>query len=87
MPAAGADFDDVDLEIANRVALEGFPRGIVTFDLGQAADAVPLEAAVQSRAGKERDRSLQGIEAMLQRQQRVLAQGDRRSFRSSCQHI
>jgi hypothetical protein len=43
----GADLGDVDVEIAERVALEGLLGGLVAGDLGQPADAVPLEAAVQ----------------------------------------
>jgi hypothetical protein len=43
----GADLGDVDVEVAERVALEGLLGGLVAKGLGQPADAVPLEAAVQ----------------------------------------
>jgi hypothetical protein len=36
---------------------------------------MPLKAAVQRRPGQMRDAGLQGIEAVIERQQRVLAQG------------
>ena len=43
----GADFGDVDVEIAQRVALERLLGSLIAQGLGQPADAVPLEAAVQ----------------------------------------
>ena len=39
----------------------------------QAADAVALKTAVQRRAGKVGNRFLQGVEAVIERQQRMLA--------------
>lgn len=44
---AGLHFGDVDVEIADRVAREAFLDGLVAFDLGQAADPVPLQTSVQ----------------------------------------
>ncbi len=38
---------DVDMEVADRVALELLLGGLVTRHLGQAADAMPLQAAMQ----------------------------------------
>ena len=49
---------------------------LVAIDLGQAGDAVTPQAAVQRRARQVRDRGLQGIEAIVQRQQCVLAKGN-----------
>jgi hypothetical protein len=43
----GADLGDVDVEVAERTALEGLLRGLIALDLGQSADAVALEATVQ----------------------------------------
>jgi hypothetical protein len=79
------------MELASRgadvdVALEGFTRGRLTHDVGQAADAAPLGSEGLRLADKGRDRSLQGTDAVLQRQRRVLAQGGRRSFHSSRQY-
>ena len=45
-------------------------------EIGQPADTVALEAAVQSGAGELRDRRLQGIEAIVERQERVAPEGD-----------
>ena len=72
----GANLGDVDVEVADRVALEGLFGGLVTGDLRQTADAVALEAAMQGRPGQVRDGRLQGIEAVVERQQRMLAEGD-----------
>ena len=52
----------------------------ISFDLRQPADAVPLQAAMQGRARQMRDAWLQGIQAIIQRQQRVFAKGHNRSF-------
>jgi hypothetical protein len=73
---ASPHLGDVDMEVANRVAFEGLPRGLVAGDLRQPADAMTLEASMQGRPGQVRDGRLQGIEAIVERQQRVLAEGD-----------
>ncbi len=57
------DLGDIDMEVADRVALELPLRGLVTFDIWQAADAVALQAAVQGRARQVRDRRLKRVEA------------------------
>ena len=44
----------VDVKVADRVALEGFLRQLVAFDLGQATDAVALQAEMQGRARQMR---------------------------------
>jgi hypothetical protein len=49
-------------------------------DLGQARDAVPLQAAVQGRAGELRDGGLQGVEAVVQQQQGVAVEGHDENF-------
>ena len=43
----GADLGDVEVEVADRVGGEALPLGLVAPDLGQPADPVPLQAAVQ----------------------------------------
>ena len=43
----GAHLGDVDVEVSQRIEPEDLPGGLVTLDLGQPADAVSLEAAVQ----------------------------------------
>jgi hypothetical protein len=63
-------------EIADRVGLELRLGGFVAVNVRQARDAVTLQAAVQPRPRQVRDRRLQGIEAIVQRQERMLAEGD-----------
>ncbi len=46
-PLLGADLGDVDVEVAERVALELTPDGRVAVDVGQLRDAVALQAAMQ----------------------------------------
>lgn len=72
----GAHFGDVDMEIANRVAFELLFGWLVTLHLGQAADAVPLQATVQGGPRKVRDGRLQRIKAIIQGKQGVAAEGD-----------
>jgi hypothetical protein len=67
---------DIDVEVADRVALERLLRGPVAFNIGQPADAMALQAAVQRRPRQVRDRRLQGIEAVIERQQRIAPESD-----------
>ena len=43
----GPHLGDVDVEVADRIGLELLLRRLVAFDIGQAADAVALQTAVQ----------------------------------------
>ena len=61
----GPNLGDVDVEVADRIGLEGLLGGLVALDLGEPADAVALEAAVQGRAGEMRNRRLQGVQAVV----------------------
>jgi hypothetical protein len=70
------DLRNVDVEEADRVALEPGALRLVPVRLGQPADAVALEAAVQARAGEVWDGGLKGVEAVVERQQRVTPEGD-----------
>lgn len=72
----GPDFGNVDVEVADRVGLELPLRRPVAVDLGQPADAVALQAVVQGRPRQVRDRRLQGVEAVVERQQCLLSEGD-----------
>ena len=67
---------DVDVEVADRVGLEAGALGLVALGVGQPSDAVALEAAVQARAPQVRDGGLEGVEAVVQRQERVPPEGD-----------
>jgi hypothetical protein len=66
-----ANLGNVEVEVADRVALEGFLSGLVTGDLRQTADRVAFKAPMQRRPGQMRDRRLQGIwlALLLDRQQ------------------
>ena len=44
----GPDLGDVDVEVADRVALELGPPRLVAIDVGQPRDAVALETTVQA---------------------------------------
>jgi hypothetical protein len=67
---------DIEVEEPDRVDLEGLLRRLVAIDLGQSGNTVTLQAAMQGRTGQVRDAGLQGIEAIIQRQQGMLAEGD-----------
>src|SRR6185295_3027520 len=54
---------NVEVEVADRITLEGFFSDLVTGDLRQTADRVAFKAPMQGRPGQMRDRRLQGIEA------------------------
>ena len=68
----------VDVEKADRVALELRPLGLVSINVRQAGNPVSLEAPVQRRPCQVRDRGLRSIEAVVQRQQRVTPKRDDR---------
>ncbi len=61
---------------ADGVALELLTLGLVTFDIRQARDVVTLQAAMQRRPCRVRDRGLESKEAVIQRQQRVPSEGN-----------
>ncbi len=50
----GANFRDIDMEVADRIGLELLAPGPVAFHIRQPGDLVPLQAAVQRRAGQLR---------------------------------
>ena len=72
----GPDLGDVDMEEADRVALEPGALRLAAVRIGQPADPVALEAAVQGRAGKVGDGGLERVEAVVQRQERVAPESD-----------
>ena len=71
-----AHFGDVDMEVADGVGLELLLGFFVAGHFGQPADPMALQTPVQRRPRQLRDRGLQGVEAVVQRQQRVLAESD-----------
>jgi hypothetical protein len=72
----GLHFGDVDVEEADRIGLERPPRLFVAFHLGQSAKAVALQTAMQRRARQARDCRLQGVEAVVERQQGMPSESD-----------
>ena len=67
----GLYFGDIDMEITDRIGLELPLRWLVAVDIRQAADAVALQAPMQRRPSQVRDGRLQGVEAIVERQQRM----------------
>jgi hypothetical protein len=72
----GSDFSNVDMKIADRVSLEFSLRRGFAFDLRQPGDPVALQAAMQRRARQMRDGRLQGVQAIVERQQSMPSEGD-----------
>src|SRR5579864_6102487 len=72
----GTNLSNVDVEIADRVGLELALGWCVVVDLRQTRDPVTMQAAMQRRAGQMRDRRLQGIKTIIERQERVPAESD-----------
>jgi hypothetical protein len=68
---SGSDLGEVDMEIADRIGLELTLGRSLAFDLRQPGDPMALKAAMQRRARQMRDRGLQGIKAVVERQQRM----------------
>ena len=62
------DFGDVDMEEADRVGLELPFGGLIALGISQLADAVSLQAAVQRGSRQMRDRRLQSVETIVERQ-------------------
>lgn len=48
----GAHFRDIEMKVADRMGFEFFAPGTAAVDAGQPGDIVPLQAAVQRRAGQ-----------------------------------
>ncbi len=82
----GAHLRDIDVKIADRVSLELALAGHVAGDFWQARDAMALQAAMQARAGQMRDGGLERIEAVIQRQQGVFAEGHKDRLFLSREH-
>ena len=76
LPLFRSNLGDVDMEIADCVVGESARLGFSPRELGQAADAVPLEAAVLRQSGQGRIAWLQAVKAVIEREQRVAPEGD-----------
>ena len=64
-----SNLGDVDMKVADRIGLEFAFGGGFAFDLRQPGDLVALQTPVKGRARQMRDRGLQGIKAVVERQQ------------------
>lgn len=76
----GSNLADVQVKVADGVLFETLLLGPLAFGFGQAADAMALEAAMQGRPGQMRYRLLQGVKAVIQRQQCFAAEGNDDGF-------
>jgi hypothetical protein len=64
-----SNLGEVDMKLADRIGLEFAFGGGFAFDLRQPGDLVALQTPVKRRARQMRDRRLQGIKAVVERQQ------------------
>ena len=64
----GANFRDIDREVADRVGLELLAPRPVASHIGQPGNIVPLQASMQRGSGQLRDRGLKSIQAVVERQ-------------------
>ena len=71
LPFGGLHLGNIDVKEADRIVLELRPFRFVAIHVGQSRDAVTLKAPMQRRACQVRDGRLQGIKAVVQRQQRM----------------
>jgi hypothetical protein len=76
----GTHLSQIDVEIADRVALELLPSGLAAVHFRQPADAVPFQTAMQRRAGQVREGRLQSIEAIIEGQQSMPAESNNDGF-------
>src|SRR5207253_5366170 len=74
-PLLGVNLGDVHMEVTDGVFSELLLRWFVAFDLRQATDAVTLQAAMEAGTSQARDAGLEGVEAIVKRQQRPLTEG------------
>ena len=82
----GPDFGNVDVKVANRVFFESLLGWLISLHFGQPADAMALVAAMKRRARQMRDGRLKRIEAIVERQQRMLAEGNHDGLLLDGQH-
>jgi hypothetical protein len=71
-----SNLGEVDMKLADRIGLEFAFGGGFAFDLRQPGDLVALQTPVKRRARQMRDRRLQGIKAVVERQQSMPSEGN-----------
>jgi hypothetical protein len=72
----GSNLSYIDMEIADWIGLELALGRSFAFDLRQAGDSMTLKAAMQRRARQMRDRRLQRVKAVVERQERMRPESD-----------
>jgi hypothetical protein len=72
----GSNLGGVDMEISDRVSFEPALGRSFAFDLWRPRDSMTLQAAMQRRARQVRDRRLERVEAIVERQQGMPPEGD-----------
>ncbi len=77
---------DVDLEIADRIRFELLLGRLVALDIRQTGDTMALQAAMQGRSRRVRDRRLQAVEKFVERQQSMPTEGNDDRFLIQRQH-
>jgi hypothetical protein len=81
-----ADLADIEVEVADGVALEALLLCLSALSLGQAGDAVAFQQPVQAGAGQVWDLRLQGEQHIVERQRRLLAESHDGCFLQQRQH-
>src|SRR5262249_55331146 len=76
----GARLSDIDVEVADRIPLKRLLAACLAFDRRKPADLVALEQSMQRRSREMRDGRLEGIKAVVERQQRMLAERNSKRF-------
>jgi len=69
----GAYLSNIEVEVADRRGLERFLLRCVALDCWQAADGMPLQTAVKCGSRQVGNRRLQGVQAIIQGEQRMPA--------------
>jgi hypothetical protein len=80
LPCVRADLRDSDLEVADRGCLEPLLLRLLAGDVREAAEAMPLQTAMERGSGQVRPCRLPRIEAVIERQQRVSTKGPDEDF-------
>jgi hypothetical protein len=73
---SSSNLGDVDMKLADRIGLEFAFGGGFAFDLRQPGDPVALQTPVKGRARQMRDGRLQGVQAVVERQQGMPSESD-----------
>ena len=73
----GAHFGEIEMEVTDGIGFELFPLWAWSMQVWQATDPMALEAPMKRGAGQLRNGGLKCIKTIIQRQERVLAKGDR----------